>query len=87
MNIASGIPKFSPLSMIQQDGNPYVQDDSMFIKIMVDFADTPKAMLSYVLTLNPGLPVHIQQAMVERMVEGKQRRQRSEIGRLICDDW
>ncbi|CAF4410310.1 unnamed protein product, partial [Adineta steineri] len=35
MNIASGIPKFVPLGMIQQEGSPYVQNDTMFIKIMI----------------------------------------------------
>ena len=34
MNIASGIPKFAPLTVIEQEGNPYVRDDTMFIKII-----------------------------------------------------
>ncbi|CAF1148356.1 unnamed protein product [Rotaria sordida] len=46
MNIASGIPKLCPLSTIQQEGNPYVRDDTIFIKIMVDFVDIPKTLLS-----------------------------------------
>ena len=66
MNIASGIPKFFPLAMIQQDNNPYVQDDTMFIKIMVDFGDMPKTMLPYALSLNPALPSHIQQSMIKQ---------------------
>ncbi|CAF1234435.1 unnamed protein product [Rotaria sp. Silwood1] len=45
MNIASGIPKFFPLAMIEQEGNPYVRDDTMFIKILVDFGDMPKTLL------------------------------------------
>jgi hypothetical protein len=69
MNIASGIPKFFPLAMIQQEGNPYVQEDTMFIKIMVDFGDLPKTMLPYALSLNPGLPVHIQQSMIRQEME------------------
>ncbi len=73
MNIASGIPKFFPLAMIQQEGNPYVRDDTMFIKIMVDFGDMPKALLPYALSLNPGLPTHVQQAMIEK--EAKKRTQ------------
>ncbi len=64
MNIASGIPKFFPLAMIQQEGNPYVRDDIMFIKVMVDFGDMPKTLLPYALSLNPGLPMHIQQSMI-----------------------
>jgi len=69
MNIASGIPKFFPLAMIQQDNNPYVQDDTMFIKIMVDFGDMPKTMLPYVLSLNPALPAHVQQMMIKQEQE------------------
>ncbi|CAF4463459.1 unnamed protein product [Rotaria sp. Silwood2] len=69
MNIASGIPKFFPLAMIQQEGNPYVRDDTMFIKIMVDFGDMPKILLPYALSLNPGLPTNIQQNMIEQEAE------------------
>ncbi|CAF2967094.1 unnamed protein product [Rotaria sp. Silwood2] len=71
MNIASGIPKFIPLEAIQQEGNPYVRDDTMFIKIMVDFEEIPKTLLPYALSLNPGLPTHIQQAMIKE--EAKRR--------------
>ena len=69
MNIASGIPKFFPLAMIEQDGNPYVRDDTIFIKIMVDFDDIPKMLLPYALSLNPGLPTNIQQAMIKKEAE------------------
>ncbi|CAF1106165.1 unnamed protein product [Rotaria sordida] len=69
MNIASGIPKFFPLKVIQQEGNPYVRDDAMFIKIMVDFGDIHKTLLPYALSLNPGLPMHIQQAMIKQEAE------------------
>jgi hypothetical protein len=69
MNIASGIAKFFPVAMIQQAGNPYVRDDTMFIKIMVDFGDLPKILLPYALSLNPGLPTIIQQAMIKQEAE------------------
>jgi hypothetical protein len=69
MNIASGIPKFFPLAMIQQEGNPYVRDDAMFIKVMVDFDDMPKTLLPFALSLNPGLPANIQQEMIRREAE------------------
>ena len=71
MNIASGIPKFFPLAMIQQEGNPYIRDDTMFIKVMVDFSGMPKSLLSYALSLNPGIPTSIQQELVK--CEEKQR--------------
>jgi hypothetical protein len=69
MNIASGIPKFFPLAMIQQEGNPYIRDDTMFIKIMVDFNDMPKTVLPYALGLNPGLPTNVQQELIKQEVE------------------
>jgi hypothetical protein len=69
MNIASGIPKFVPLTIIQQDNNPYVRDDTMFIKIMVDFGNAPKTVLPYILSLNPGLPLLIQQERIKREIE------------------
>ncbi|CAF3381416.1 unnamed protein product [Rotaria sp. Silwood2] len=75
MNIASGIPKFFPLTMIQQEGNPYVRDDTMFIKVMVDFGDMPKTLLPYALSLNPGLPMHIQQLMVKQETERRAQQQ------------
>ena len=75
MNIGSGIPKFVPLTMIQQEGNPYVRDDTMFIKIMVDFANLPKALLSYASSLNPGLPMHIQQILIKQELERRTQQQ------------
>ncbi|CAF2842097.1 unnamed protein product [Rotaria sp. Silwood2] len=75
MSIASGIPKFFPLAMIQQEGNPYVRDDAMFIKVMVDFGDMPKTLLPYALSLNPGLPTHVQQTMIKQEVEGRAQQQ------------
>jgi hypothetical protein len=65
MNIASGIPKFCPLPVIQQDNNPYVRDDCMFIRCIVDFASTPKTMLSYICSINPGLPTSVQREMIQ----------------------
>ncbi|CAF3548956.1 unnamed protein product [Rotaria sp. Silwood1] len=66
VNIANGIPKFFPLEIIQQEGNPYVRDDTMFIKVMVDSRETDKTLLPYVLGLNPGLPTHVQQIMIKK---------------------
>jgi hypothetical protein len=73
MNIASGIPKFFPLPMVQQDNNAYIRDDTMFIKVMVDFGDTPKTMLPYTLSLNPGLPILIRQECIKREFERREQ--------------
>ncbi|CAM4846316.1 unnamed protein product [Rotaria magnacalcarata] len=75
MNIASGIPKFFPLAMIQQDGNSYVRDDTMFIKVMVDFNDMPKTLLPYAVSLNPGLPMYNQQLLITQEAERRAQQQ------------
>ena len=69
MNIASGIPKFVLLSLIQEQNNAYVREDTMFIKVMVDFGNLPKTMLPYVMSLNPGLPLHCQQLIIQQEME------------------
>ncbi|CAF1072929.1 unnamed protein product [Adineta ricciae] len=69
MNIASGIPKFCPLAIIQQENNPYVRNDTMFIKIMIDFEELPKRVLPYALSLDPGLPAHIRQRLIRQETE------------------
>lgn len=65
-NVASGIPKFFPLPMIQQDDNAYVRDDTLFLKIIVDMNETPKILLPFTLNLNPGLPYHVQQNLINQ---------------------
>jgi len=78
MNTASGIPKFFPLAMIRQEGSPYVRDDIMFIKVMVDFGDMPKTLLPYALSLNPGLPMHTQQTLIKQEAERRAQSQASQ---------
>ncbi|CAF1400819.1 unnamed protein product [Didymodactylos carnosus] len=73
MNSASGIPKFFPLSMIQQEGSDYLKDDTMFIKCIVNFNDFPKLMLPYSLSLNPGLPDEVQKQMINSELERRQQ--------------
>ncbi|CAF1165957.1 unnamed protein product [Rotaria sordida] len=67
-NIASGIPKFIPLAIIEQENNPYVQEDSIFIKIMVDFNQIPDDLLPYVLNLDPGLPTLQQHKLIQEAI-------------------
>jgi TNF receptor-associated factor 2 len=69
MNIASGIPMFFPLTKIQEKENSYIREDTMFIKVMVDFVGIPKRLLTAVLCLNPGLPTNVQQAVIELATE------------------
>jgi TNF receptor-associated factor 2 len=65
-NIASGIPKFFPLPMLLQDDNAYVREDTLYIKIIIALNDTPKALLPFMLTLNPALPNFVQENMINQ---------------------
>ena len=79
MNIASGIPKFAPLAMFEKSDNPYVKNDTMFIKIVVDFENMPKTILTYALSLNPGLPMHTQQMMIKREMDRRTQQSQAAI--------
>ncbi|CAF1453172.1 unnamed protein product [Adineta ricciae] len=65
MNIASGIPRFCPLTSIHQANSPYVRDDCMFIRCIIDFGNMAKTMIPYVCSLNPGLPVNVQRSLLQ----------------------
>ncbi|CAF0769037.1 unnamed protein product [Didymodactylos carnosus] len=73
MNIASEISKVFPLSIIQQDDSRYVRDDTMFIKVIVNFADLPEMILPYALTFNAGLPSHVQQHLIKQEIEKREQ--------------
>ncbi|CAF0914321.1 unnamed protein product [Adineta ricciae] len=47
-NIVCGISNFLPLRLLEQDGNQYVRDDTMFIKVFVDFITEPPSAISYI---------------------------------------
>lgn len=66
MNIASGIPRFFPLSYFEQptETNRYVVNDIMFIKVLIDFMDLPRPMLPFVFGLNDGLPARLRHQMI-----------------------
>jgi hypothetical protein len=75
MNNASGIPKFVSLKLLQQENSPYIRDDTMFIKVMIDFGDMSKGILPYALGLNPGLTSQIQKTMIQQEIEKRQQKQ------------
>jgi FtsZ-binding cell division protein ZapB len=51
MNIESGIPKFFPMNIIQQDNNSYVRDDSMLIRCTIHRFSKRNAVLPLLLSL------------------------------------
>ncbi|CAF3926621.1 unnamed protein product [Rotaria sordida] len=71
MNIASGIPKFVPLPLIQHEGNPYLRNDTMLIQISIDLGEFSKRLLPSALSLNPNVFDLVQQT---RANQGTRRR-------------
>ncbi|CAF1107657.1 unnamed protein product [Adineta steineri] len=69
MNIGSGIPKFFSSSVIQQENSPYVCNDSIYIKIMVTENSIPISILPKIMSIDPALPVYIQQEMIQKETE------------------
>lgn len=67
-NVASGIPRFYLLASLIQDNNPYLRDNTMLLKIFVDFEELPKNMITYVMSINPGIPTHIQYKMINEEI-------------------
>jgi hypothetical protein len=41
MNTASGIPAFVPLTKLQPENSPYIRDNTMFIRSVIDFLGMP----------------------------------------------
>lgn len=74
MNIASGIPKFFSLVDFNQPAeiNRYIFNDTMFIKIFIDFIGIPKSMLSFVFNLNIGLPRSVQEKLIDEEMKRRQ---------------
>jgi hypothetical protein len=71
--IASGILKYCPLAVMKQQGNYYIRNDRMYIKIMVDFLGIRRPILPYTLGLNPGLPTHEQEIQCRIEIEKYKR--------------
>ncbi len=65
--------------MIQQEGNSYIRDDTMFIQVMADIDNIHETLLPYALSLNPGLPIHIQQVMIKQEPKRKVEQQLQEL--------
>ena len=75
MNVGGGITKFAPLKLFERDNNPYIRDDTMFIKAMIDFGNIPKNIFQSVFSLNPALTNPIQQEMIQMESEKQQQQQ------------
>ncbi|CAF1258058.1 unnamed protein product [Adineta ricciae] len=73
MNTASGIPNFISLETLRQPNNSYIRDDTMYLKIIVHFNDSPEAILHAIRHLNPSLPNHAQEFCANKEAEEKNK--------------
>lgn len=76
-NIPIGLSKFCPLQLIEVKESPYIQDNTMFIRVALDFRDLPKSLLAYDAQLNPGFPMHVRQMEMNKEIERRTGGQRA----------
>jgi hypothetical protein len=69
INIGIGISKFILRSIIQQNNNPYVCDDSIYIKVMIRKDVIPTSILPDVMCIDPALPVYIQEVIIQNKIK------------------
>ncbi|CAF1054542.1 unnamed protein product [Rotaria sordida] len=60
--------------------------DTMFIKIMLDFGETLREVLPYILSVNRGLPTHIQEAIRCMKIEKYKQAREALIAEIIRND-
>lgn len=56
MNIASGLPKFVPLEIILQDENRFIRDNTIFIRVFIDFENLSQENLEELFRMSPSIP-------------------------------
>lgn len=79
MNIASGIPKFYPLTEFHKPANEnlYVVNDTIFIKAFVDFEGLHRSIIPFIFNLNIGFPAHIRQKLISEEIKRQQEQSTS----------
>ncbi|CAF1490217.1 unnamed protein product [Adineta ricciae] len=82
-NVASGIRKFCPLALLQNKDSPYVIDDTMIIKIMVDFVGIPRELLPDMFKMDPGLPPHVQHSRINDISSNFQTIQSTRVAEIL----
>ncbi|CAF1175375.1 unnamed protein product [Rotaria sp. Silwood1] len=74
MNIASGIPKFFSLIEFNktENENLYIINDTMFIKVLIDFIGISRSILPFIFNLNIALPTHIQEKLILKEIKRRE---------------
>ncbi|CAF1052247.1 unnamed protein product [Adineta ricciae] len=82
-NVASGIRKFCPLALLQNEDSPYIIEDTMFIKITVDFVGIPHELLPDMFKMDPGLPPHVQHSRINDISTNFQAIQSTHVAEIL----
>ncbi len=69
------LPKFIPLSVLLKENSPYIHDDTIYIKAMIDFFNILVELLPYALSLSPGFTIPMQQEMIDQETENRKEQQ------------
>lgn len=69
VKIIGEIQRLCPLSAIQREDNPYIKNDKMFMKLMIDYLWTPRPVLPFAMDVNPGLPMAVQEFIRRKRLE------------------
>lgn len=75
MNIASGIPRFLPLEKIKENSNEnrYVLNDTLFIKVFIDYVGVARSLIKFILNLDPSLPSCVRNQMINNEIENSKK--------------
>ena len=66
MTIAGEVLEFVPLEILRQENNPYILDNTMFIRVMINFNNMPDNLIPYAMNIDPALMNSLQQTMIEQ---------------------
>lgn len=69
VNVIHEILEFASLERLRKENNPYIRENTMFIKTIIDFGNGLRNLVPYAVNLNAALPIPIQQTMIEEEKE------------------
>lgn len=75
INLSDELSKFCPLTNLRSGNSSYINDDTMYIQIVIDFLDLSRDMITYVLNLSPALPNYIRQQCIQDEINRRAQQQ------------
>ena len=72
INIVHTISNFASRTIFRKENNRYIQDDTMFIKMIIDFSNMSDDILPYAINLSPVFTTQLQEIMIQEEIEKRQ---------------